>query len=188
MIVWGVSKIITPIEVEERSDSCSWMTPHPVHDWIYQGPAIIVLIVNLVFLSKIMWVLITKLRSANSAETQQYRKASKALLVLIPLLGVTYILTMVGPTESGTYANYYSYGRATLLSMQGFMVAIFYCFVNSEVKNTFKHHFIRWNDARNLRTGGSRRFTYSKDWSPNTRSDSVRNILNIGYFDEMAES
>jgi len=25
---------------------------------------------------------------------------------------------MVGPTESGTYANYYSYGRATLLSMQ----------------------------------------------------------------------
>lgn len=63
-------------------------------------------------------VLITKLRSANSAETQQYRKASKALLVLIPLLGVTYILTMVGPTESGTYANYYSYGRAILLSMQ----------------------------------------------------------------------
>lgn len=65
-----------------------------------------------------MQVLITKLRSANSAETQQYRKASKALLVLIPLLGVTYILTMIGPTESGTYANYYSYGRATLLSMQ----------------------------------------------------------------------
>lgn len=63
-------------------------------------------------------VLITKLRSANSAETQQYRKASKALLVLIPLLGVTYILTMVGPTDSGTYANYYSYGRATLLSTQ----------------------------------------------------------------------
>lgn len=58
--------------------------------------------------------------------------------------------------------------------VQGFMVAILYCFVNSEVKNTFKHHFIRWNDARNLRTSGSRRFTYSKDWSPNTRTDSVR--------------
>ncbi|XP_050056958.1 diuretic hormone receptor-like isoform X3 [Aphis gossypii] len=176
MIVWGVSKIITPMEIEERSDSCSWMTPHPVHDWIYQGPAIIVLIVNLVFLSKIMWVLITKLRSANSAETQQYRKASKALLVLIPLLGVTYILTMVGPTESGTYANYYSYGRATLLSMQGFMVAIFYCFVNSEVKNTFKHHLDRWNEERNLRTRGSRRFTYSKDWSPNTRWSMSRRL------------
>lgn len=58
------------------------------------------------------------------------------------------------------------------------MVAIFYCFVNSEVKNTFKHHFVRWNDARNLRTSGGRRFTYSKDWSPNTRSDSVRYYSN----------
>ncbi|XP_025422368.1 diuretic hormone receptor-like isoform X3 [Sipha flava] len=181
MIIWSIAKIITSLETEdqERNDSCAWMAPHPVNDWIYQGPAILVLIVNLIFLSKIMWVLITKLRSANSAETQQYRKASKALLVLIPLLGVTYILTMVGPTESGTYANYYSYGRATLLSMQGFMVAIFYCFVNSEVKNTFKHHFLRWNDARNLRTSGSRRFTYSKDWSPNTRSDSVRPSVHI---------
>jgi len=67
----------------------------------------------------------------------------------------------------------------SFLFVQGFMVAIFYCFVNSEVKNTFKHHFIRWNDARNLRTGGSRRFTYSKDWSPNTRSDSVRYYFNL---------
>ncbi|VVC33433.1 GPCR, family 2, diuretic hormone receptor,GPCR, family 2, extracellular hormone receptor domain,GPCR [Cinara cedri] len=173
IIIWGFANMITSFESEKKEEgTCTWMST--VHEWIYQGPAILVLVVNLIFLSKIMWVLITKLRSANSAETQQYRKASKALLVLIPLLGVTYILTMVGPTEPGTFSNYYSYGRATLLSMQGFMVAIFYCFVNSEVKNTFKHHLVRWNDARNLRTSGSRRFTYSKDWSPNTRSDSVR--------------
>ncbi|XP_050443609.1 diuretic hormone receptor-like isoform X2 [Adelges cooleyi] len=178
MIIWSVAKIITPPEnaIANNSSSlpvngvqCMWIDPHPVHDWIYQSPAILVLIINLIFLARIMWVLITKLRSANSAETQQFRRASKALLILIPLLGVTYILTMVGPSGNSMYANYYSYGRALLLSMQGFIVAIFYCFVNSEVKNTFKHHFIRWNDARNLRTSGSRRFTYSKDWSPNTR-------------------
>jgi len=39
-----------------KRDYCTWMTPHPVHDWIYQGPAITVLVMNLVFLSKIMWV------------------------------------------------------------------------------------------------------------------------------------
>lgn len=62
-------------------------------------------------------VLITKLRSANNVETQQYRKAAKALLVLIPLLGITYILFIVGPTE-GQYAVIYSYIRALLLSTQ----------------------------------------------------------------------
>ena len=38
----------------------------------------------------IIYVLITKLRVSNSAESQQYRKATKAMLVLIPLLGAFY--------------------------------------------------------------------------------------------------
>ena len=112
--------------------SCPW-TPHPF-DWIYQGPAIAVLIINVIFLCIIMWVspsescvftfsrtnlqvLITKLRSANNVETQQYRKAAKALLVLIPLLGVTYILVIVGPTE-GISRRIYDSIRAILLSTQ----------------------------------------------------------------------
>ena len=62
-------------------------------------------------------VLITKLRSATSVETQQYRKASKALLVLIPLLGITYILMIAGPSE-GVSATIYLHMRAILLSTQ----------------------------------------------------------------------
>lgn len=62
-------------------------------------------------------VLITKLWSTTNAETQQYRKASKALLVLIPLLGVTYVLVLTGPTE-GQVANAFSYTRAAFLSSQ----------------------------------------------------------------------
>ena len=62
-------------------------------------------------------VLITKLRSANTVETRQYRKASKALLVLIPLLGITYLVVLYGPTEGvGNYI--FVVGRAFLLSTQ----------------------------------------------------------------------
>jgi corticotropin releasing hormone receptor 1 len=62
-------------------------------------------------------VLITKLRATNNAETQQYRKATKALLVLIPLLGITYILVITGPAE-GVSAAIYDYVTAVLLSTQ----------------------------------------------------------------------
>ncbi len=65
----------------------------------------------------LLQVLITKLRSATSVETQQYRKGSKALLVLIPLLGLTYVLVIAGPTE-GLIAVYFSHIRAVLLSTQ----------------------------------------------------------------------
>lgn len=61
----------------------------------------------------------SKLRSsaANTAETQQYRKATKALLVLIPLLGITYVLTITLPTQ-GVVATVLQYLRDILLSTQ----------------------------------------------------------------------
>ncbi|PSN46146.1 Diuretic hormone receptor [Blattella germanica] len=101
-------------------------------------------------------VLITKLRATNNAETQQYRKATKALVVLIPLLGVTYILMILGPSDGFT-AEVYEYVRSVLISTQ----------------NTVRHHLERWKTARSL--GGSRRYTYSsKDWSPRSRTESIR--------------
>ncbi|KAI5713041.1 hypothetical protein M8J75_013226 [Diaphorina citri] len=176
--VWAIAKTFAPssdIQSQGMGDiglrHCPWMTPH-VYDWIYQAPAILVLFINCLFLIMIMWVLITKLRSANTVETQQYRKATKALVVLIPLLGITYILVIAGPTE-GPYVSLYAHLRAILLSTQGFTVALFYCFLNTEVQNTLRHHLERWKEARNLGAGG-RRYTCSRDWSPNTRTESIR--------------
>ncbi|XP_076673789.1 diuretic hormone 44 receptor 1 isoform X2 [Andrena cerasifolii] len=172
--MWGIAKsldqgILTKANQEvPLGKHCPWMVSHP-YDWFYQGPAILVLGVNVAFLFMIMWVLITKLWSTTNAETQQYRKASKALLVLIPLLGVTYVLVLTGPTE-GQVANAFSYTRAVLLSSQGLFVALFYCFLNTEVQNTVKHHVVRWTTARDLDT--ERR--YYNNWSPRSRTESIR--------------
>lgn len=66
-------------------------------------------------------MLITKLRAATTAETQQYRKATKALLVLIPLLGVTYVLFLDAPTEDHISSMYHNV-RAVLISTQVCMI------------------------------------------------------------------
>lgn len=63
-------------------------------------------------------MLITKLRSANTVETRQYRKAAKALLVLIPLFGITYLVVLAGPSESGLMGHMFAVLRAVLLSTQ----------------------------------------------------------------------
>ncbi|XP_011493880.1 PREDICTED: diuretic hormone receptor-like [Ceratosolen solmsi marchali] len=172
--VWGIAKslgkkfITTEIQESALSRHCPWMIPHPF-DWLYQVPAIFVLCINVLFLFMIMWVLITKLRSATNVETQQYRKAAKALLVLIPLLGVTYILVLAGPTE-GQAANMFTYMRAILLSSQGLSVALFYCFLNSEVRNALRHHYERWTTERSLGTGQR----YYAHWAPRSRTESIR--------------
>lgn len=63
-------------------------------------------------------VLIIKLRSANSAETHNYKKATKALLVLIPLLGITFCLDMINPSSTGLLVNIYKFTKVVIISTQ----------------------------------------------------------------------
>ncbi|XP_063858339.1 diuretic hormone receptor-like isoform X2 [Scylla paramamosain] len=128
-------------------------------DWIYQVPMLVFLSLNVLFLMRIMWVLITKLRSANTVETQRYRKATKALVVLIPLLGLTYILFIALPREMESI-------RALLLSTQGFWVALFYCFLNNEVQNSVRHHLERWKASRGLVDQRSSSVRHRRELSP----------------------
>nr|CAH7727228.1 unnamed protein product [Callosobruchus chinensis] len=65
-----------------------------------------------------MWVLITKLRTSNSLEMQQYHKAAKALLVLTPLLGITYVVTIYSPGITDERVDVFECARAVLLSTQ----------------------------------------------------------------------
>ncbi|XP_050297140.1 diuretic hormone receptor-like isoform X2 [Anthonomus grandis grandis] len=171
IIIWAVIKGIAldaTFEPDQMGEKCPWFIGHDI-DYIFQVPTVLVLVINLIFMVSIMIVLVTKLRSANTVEIQQYRKAVKALAVLIPLLGVTYAITIYAPS-----LTIWDMLRSALLSVQGFMVAIFYCFLNAEVQNTVKHHFENWKTQRSLGPSRLRSSSRSKDWSPRSRTESLR--------------
>ncbi|XP_015789440.1 diuretic hormone receptor isoform X2 [Tetranychus urticae] len=151
VLFWAPSKYFSAKSADNLNDSgsnCPWQAEDSI-DSIFICPILFVLMLNIFFLCKIMWVLITKLRAATSAESRQYRKAAKALLVLTPLLGVTYILFLVTP-GSGPAKTVFTYLQATLYSTQGFTVSVFYCFLNGEVRNSVRHHLARWKTIRSL--------------------------------------
>ncbi|XP_051249610.1 corticotropin-releasing factor receptor 1 isoform X5 [Dicentrarchus labrax] len=122
-------------------------------DYIYQGPMILVLLINFVFLFNIVRILMTKLRASTTSETIQYRKAVKATLVLLPLLGITYMLFFVNPGGEDEVAQIvFIYFNSILESFQGFFVSVFYCFLNSEVRSAVRKHWIRWQDRHSFRS------------------------------------
>ena len=63
-----------------------------------------------------------------------------------------------------------------LFLFQGFSVALFFCFFNSEVKQACRHRFNLWRDSRNLRGNSVRsRRNMSKEYR--SRTESVRWIF-----------
>uniref|UniRef100_A0ABD2WMQ7 G-protein coupled receptors family 2 profile 2 domain-containing protein n=1 Tax=Trichogramma kaykai TaxID=54128 RepID=A0ABD2WMQ7_9HYME len=168
MLCWASAKYIDGDQVAEGiqaaalTSHCSWMLPHPIYDYIYEVPALVALAFNVLFL-----VLITKLQTINNEHLHQSKKAAKALLVLLPLLGVTYVLVLFGPTNFPAF----DYLRAVLLSTQGFWVALFYGFLSCEVRNAMKTHYTRWLQRQDLdsQANGRRYYAY---W-PRSRTESI---------------
>ncbi|XP_023033564.1 diuretic hormone receptor isoform X2 [Drosophila willistoni] len=191
ILIWSIAKAFASHLENEHFNGleieCPWMRESHI-DWIFKGPASVALLINLVFLIRIMWVLITKLRSAHTLETRQYYKASKALLVLIPLFGITYLLVLTGP-EQGISRNLFEAIRAFLISTQGFFVALFYCFLNSEVRQTLRHRFVRWRESRNIHRSSSMKNRSTEECviclkpSPHTRLGSLKRYHSIDLSD-----
>ncbi|KAL5007388.1 hypothetical protein ScPMuIL_016194 [Solemya velum] len=134
--------------------SLCWM--HETNlNWILTGPVTVMLIINLIFLFNILRILLSKLRAVNTNETQQTRRTVKAILILIPLLGLQYIAIPFRPPE-GTHSAYiYDMISAFVVAFQGMFVALIFCFFNGEVMCVMKR---RWNQMQfRLRKGEHRR-------------------------------
>ncbi|PWA21504.1 hypothetical protein CCH79_00003241 [Gambusia affinis] len=127
IVAWAIGKLYYD------NEKC-WFGKRPgvYTDYIYQGPMILVLVINFIFLFNIVRILMTKLRASTTSETIQYRKAVKATLVLLPLLGITYMLFFVNPGKDEISQMVFIYFNSFLVSFQGFFVSVFYCFLNSE--------------------------------------------------------
>ncbi|XP_059512150.1 corticotropin-releasing factor receptor 2 isoform X1 [Myotis daubentonii] len=151
IIAWALAKLYY-----ENKQCWFGKEPGDLLDYIYQGPIILVLLINFVFLFNIVRILMTKLRASTTSETIQYRKAVKATLVLLPLLGTTYMLFLVNPGQKDELSQIvFIYFNSFLQSFQGFFVSVFYCFLNGEVRAAVKKRWHRWQDHHSLRVPGA---------------------------------
>ncbi|KAL5007242.1 hypothetical protein ScPMuIL_016048 [Solemya velum] len=161
LLGWGVPAVIAVVwamvnHVVNEAHCWDHYSKSPFY-YIIIVPFIIALSVNLIFLINIIRILVTKLRANNSVESAQIRKAIKATIVLMPLLGLTNLLFVMGPEDKGGLQVAYHVTNAILQSSQGSFVAILYCFMNGEVRNCIKQKWYRFKIRHNLKPGGRRR-------------------------------
>lgn len=100
-------------------------------------PTMLSILINFVLFVNIVRVLLLKLRSTVSEETQRYKRWAKSTLVLVPLFGVHYTLFLgmsysIGKNE--TVEIIWLFCDQLFASFQGFFVAVLYCFLNGEVR------------------------------------------------------
>ncbi|KAF3842832.1 hypothetical protein F7725_001681, partial [Dissostichus mawsoni] len=125
------------------NDNC-WISSKTSLLYIIHGPICAALLVNLFFLLNIVRVLITKLKVTHQAESSLYMKAVRATLILVPLLGIQYVLFPYKP-EGRVSSEIYDYIMHILMHYQGLLVATIFCFFNGEVQAVLRRHWNQYN-------------------------------------------
>ncbi|XP_037044421.1 calcitonin gene-related peptide type 1 receptor isoform X2 [Bradysia coprophila] len=121
---------------EEDRKEC-WMN-ETVYTNALVAPVCVSMLLNLLFLCNIVRVLVLKLKAplgpqGNSGPSRNILQAFRATLLLVPLLGLQYILTPFKPEPGHSWERAYETISAFTASFQGLCVATLFCFCNGEV-------------------------------------------------------
>lgn len=146
LLGWGFPLVPALIHAVARktyfNDNC-WMSVDTHLLYAVHGPIVAALVVNLFFLLNIIRVLVTKLRDTHRAESNMYMKAVRATLILVPLLGIQFVIVPWRP-ENRLIGEVYEYVMHFLTHYQGLLVATIFCFFNGEVQAALKRQWVQY--------------------------------------------
>ncbi|XP_018392202.1 PREDICTED: secretin receptor-like [Cyphomyrmex costatus] len=152
ILPWVVTRIIF-------QDTYCWTTNEkPLLFLFIRVPTMLSILINFVLFINIVRVLLVKLKSTMSEETERYKRWARSTLVLVPLFGVHYAFFIfmsysIGVNE--TVEVVWLVCDQLFASFQGFFVAVLYCFLNGEVRAEVSRTLrgIKWTRLRGIRWG-----------------------------------
>ncbi|XP_057696800.1 adhesion G-protein coupled receptor D2-like isoform X2 [Corythoichthys intestinalis] len=146
LIGWGLPVLIVTITLASASgkylaDGYCWLSVQNGVIWGFAGPVIFIIMVNFMVLTRVVVITIStaKRRSimlamgASPVEQtyEQVRAAVKAVLVLLPILGLTWLCGVLVP-----FSIVLAYIFIILNSLQGLFIFLIYGVYNTEVRTT----------------------------------------------------
>ncbi|KAM4718047.1 vasoactive intestinal polypeptide receptor 2-like [Anableps anableps] len=145
LIGWGIPFVFTVAWIISRinlEDTRCWeINDNPVPDRLINWPIMASIIINFLLFISIIRILVQKLRCSDVGgnDQSQYRRLAKSTLLLIPLFGMNHIVFfyLMEPADE-TLKQIKIFFDLGLGSFQGLIIAVLYCFLNSEVQTELR--------------------------------------------------
>uniref|UniRef100_A0A3B5ARL5 Vasoactive intestinal polypeptide receptor 2-like n=1 Tax=Stegastes partitus TaxID=144197 RepID=A0A3B5ARL5_9TELE len=137
LIGWGMTQLYPTVIYH----LCWEVNDNPVPNRLMNWPIMASVITNFILFISIIRILVQKLRCTDVGgnDQSQYRRLAKSTLLLIPLFGVHYVVFfyLMEPDDKNLtqVKIFFDLG---LGSFQGLIVAVLYCFLNSEVQSELR--------------------------------------------------
>lgn len=111
--------------------SC-WMSSNDNLIWTFVAFVIIIEVINILILARVIREM-AKMQPTGDKQILQIRLGIRACVVMIPLLGVTWLFGLLTPLHKA-----FNYVFTILNSTQGFLIFALHCVRNSQIRERFK--------------------------------------------------
>jgi len=153
VIAWGTPALIVLITAASRyseygtSTSC-WISPERNTLLAFIIPVAGTIFANIVILAMVLNEICRLQTSGRTCMGDVVRSTLKSLVVLFPLLGVTWLF---GLLVFATHNVVFQYLFALFNTMQGFFIFLLHCLFNSEIRKNFKRKKEAWKSLKAFR-------------------------------------
>uniref|UniRef100_UPI0037E715E5 vasoactive intestinal polypeptide receptor 2-like n=1 Tax=Semicossyphus pulcher TaxID=241346 RepID=UPI0037E715E5 len=145
LIGWGIPFVFmvawTVCRINLEDTRCWEMNENPIPNRLINWPIMASVIINFILFISIIRILVQKLRCTDVGGNvrSQYSRLAKSTLLLIPLFGVNYVVFvyLMEPADQAMKKTKIFFDLG-LGSFQGLIVAVLYCFLNSEVQSELR--------------------------------------------------
>ncbi|CAH3161093.1 unnamed protein product [Porites lobata] len=179
---WGFPLIPVSIAVALRPDSYGsreicWLSMEDGTVWAFIGPVIAVITINSFILFKVVHTVVTSAKAVKNSEHMHVKAGIKGLFVLMPILGVGWILGLFAVNKNTIV---FEYAFAIINGLQGLLIFLLHCAFNSEVRQAFRR--IREKSALSKEYDSNYPASFSLSQSG---SSSSKKSLNSNSFDKL---
>nr|XP_058949103.1 adhesion G-protein coupled receptor D1-like [Pocillopora verrucosa] len=119
------------------SDKFCWISSANNLIWIFVTFVIAIEVINILILTRVIREM-TRMQPTGDQQSQQLRVGIRACMVMIPLLGITWLFGLLSPLHKA-----FSYIFTILNSTQGFLIFVLHCVRNSQIRERFKRKVTR---------------------------------------------
>ncbi|XP_033110354.1 adhesion G protein-coupled receptor E3-like [Anneissia japonica] len=121
------------------TDNACWLTPSNGHIWAFAGPALIICLANLALILKVAKTIYMRSKRHTTAQQKKefamIRKAVRGALILVPLLGVTWLFGIFAYNKGTTL---FSYVFVIFNGSQGLAIFLVCIVLSPQVKDEMK--------------------------------------------------
>ncbi|XP_031554900.1 adhesion G protein-coupled receptor L1-like [Actinia tenebrosa] len=117
--------------------------------WSFVTPVLMLIAINCFFLYRVLkeMVLMKSVKNIKSLELSSIRASARACVLLLPLLGITWLFGLLSVINTSSVNVAWQYIFTILNTMQGFMIFVFHCLRNTELQAAIKLRYFQWEST-----------------------------------------